>query len=186
MAYIDPGVSPSTAAQKNIGSAIARDIHDIPRNQFVTGQNIKLYVQPIGGKRAGQLFEVGMVQNIDPSQTREFTEVRQLGHGDEIFEQVPGYTAYTLSFGRIALYRLTLMEALGYGGSGNDILRSLQQVKDPINLIEMIDEGGPDSHGTLYRSCWLNSWDNSIDVGTITITENVAFDCLSVEPWTAQ
>jgi hypothetical protein len=47
----------------------------------------------------------------------------------------------------------------------------------------MIDEQGLDAHGTLYRNCWLNSFDNSIDVGTITITENCAFDCLAIEPY---
>lgn len=122
---------------------------------------------------------VGVVQSLEPTQTRSTTPVRGIGIGDRIIERVWGTSEYTLTVSKMALFKRFLFQALGY----NPNFRMIAELKFPIDIQETIlFPDNSQTRNTFYRGCYLNNYTapRNID-GNLIIMESATFDLTSID-----
>lgn len=122
---------------------------------------------------------VGVVQSLEPSQTRNTTAVRGIGIGDRQIERVWGLSEYSLNFQKMALFDKFLFQALGY----NPNFRMIAELRFPLDIQETILF--PDNsqvRNTFYRGCYLNNYTAPRSIsGDIIIMESGTFDVTSID-----
>jgi hypothetical protein len=136
--------------------------------------------------RAGQLVDVGTIQNINPSETRETTPSFEIGttQGQKIgepFEIIPGLVRdKTLEVSRLRLYKANIFEAFGAPvGSG-----TLYQQDRPLEVHEVRKEPVFNQDGTpnydadpvektlrIYKDVWFQRYGSVRDIARGDIRE---------------
>jgi len=122
---------------------------------------------------------VGVVQSMDPTQTRSTTPVRGIGIGDRIIERVWQVSDYSFTFQKMALFKKFLFETLGYNAN----FRMIAELRFPLDFQETIMlPNGATTKTTFYRGCYLNNYTAPRSItGDIIIMENGTFDCTSID-----
>ncbi len=130
---------------------------------------------------------IGVVQSLEPTQTRGTTPVRGIGIGDRILERVWGLSDYQLSFQRMALFNSFMVQAL-YSASPTPPLnlnsfRMISELRFPLDIQEILVDpvtGNP-LRTTVYKGCYLNNHTAARQItGDIIIMENGTFDVTSI------
>lgn len=166
-------------AQNGDGVQLPRD------NQVVVSTSITLLV-------AGKTL--GFVQSVNRTDTRRVDRVRHLDADDagRIVEQAPGPEDYTLRINGFAVYpgsaALTqsspgarptgtlLNQILSLGeGRGAAAFRCLSSQSLPFSLIEQRRHPGARERigRTWYADCWMTNFSSPMQIGQITIAEEV-------------
>jgi hypothetical protein len=162
-------------------------------NQVVVSTSVQIKI--------GDGNDVGFAQSITRNDTRRVDRIRHLSAVDagRIMEQAPGPEDYTLRITGFAVYsdadilatnpgeKATgsfLNQLLGAAGPqqvGNlshTIFRSMQSQIVPFDVVEERRRPGnddPNSFGrTIYADCWMTSYSSPIQIGQITIAEDVS------------
>jgi len=151
------------------------------RIQLATSYTIKIL------NDAGALVEVGSIQSINPSETRDITPSFEIGTtlGKKIgepFEMVPGLVREkTLEVRRLRLYTKNIMEALGAAvGVG-----TLFEMDTPFEIHEIVNvpvfnqDGTPNPNAAptaitqkIYKDAWISRYGSTRDItGDIRETE---------------
>jgi hypothetical protein len=79
--------------------------------------------------------QIGVLSTFRHDETRTVDPVRGVGFGDRIAELVPGITEpMGISFTRTMLYTQGIVQALGYKGGIDGIVRSLRQHRWPFDI----------------------------------------------------
>jgi len=122
---------------------------------------------------------IGVVQSLEPSQTRNTIPVRGIGIGDRIIERVWGLSEYTASFQKMALFKKFMFQALGY----NPNFRMLAELRFPLDIQESIlFPDGSQTRNTFYRGCYLNNYSAPRNIsGDLIIMESGTFDITSID-----
>ena len=122
---------------------------------------------------------IGVIQNLDPNQTRDATPVRGIGIGDRMLGRIWGLTDYTMNVTKFALFKKSIINLFGYG----DTFRMLAQLRTPIDIQEILisPETGGVMRQTVYRGCYITSYANPKSIGEVIISETVAFGVTSVD-----
>jgi hypothetical protein len=143
------------------------------RIQLATSYIIRIVNQ------AGQLVDVGAIQSINPSETRDVTPSFEIGQSlgkriGEPFEMVPGLVREkSLEVRRLRLYRANLMEALG----ANTGTQTLFEMDKPFEIHEIVTTPQFNQDGTpnvsapaveavqkVYKDAWISRYGSTRDV----------------------
>lgn len=121
---------------------------------------------------------VGVVQSLEPSQTRSTVPVRGIGIGDMQLERVWGVSEYTLTVQKMALFKKFLFDALGYAAN----FRMISELQAPVDIMEqIIMPDKSESRTTLYVGCYLNNYTAPRTIaGDLIIMESATFDVTSI------
>ena len=122
---------------------------------------------------------IGVIQNLDPNQTRNTTPVRGIGIGDRIISRIWNLTDYTMNVTKMALFKKAIINLFGYG----DTFRMLAQLRTPIDIQEILisPETGGILRQTVYRGCHMTSYASPKNIGEVIVSETAAFEITSVD-----
>jgi hypothetical protein len=138
---------------------------------------------------AGALVDVGAIQTINPSESRDVTASFEIGTTlgkriGEPFEMVPGLVREkSLTVKRIRLYRANLMEALG-AKVGTQTLFEMDtpfEIHESVSTPQFNQDGTPNISAPatevvqkIYKDAWISRYDSTRDVsgGDIREIEN--------------
>ena len=117
--------------------------------------------------------QVGDLQSFAPSSNKTLTRVRALaqGNGGETIEIVPSITDHQITITALELYRKQVIEFMGYTN-----FASIEDLKTPIDIREIIT--APDGTQSVidYQECWHQSYNKSgITAGGNVVTDNIVF-----------
>ena len=108
-----------------------------PNTRSVVSQKVRILAPAYGATDV--LYQIGVLGQFTPQESRPVEEVRGIGFGDQIAEVVPGITsATTLSFERQLLYLSTLWQSSGYAGGVSGPMRSLKHHRWPFDIRQEI------------------------------------------------
>lgn len=119
------------------------------------------------GKRIGNL------QTFAPSSTKTLTRVRQIAsaYAGETVEIVPSITDHSIIISTLELYREKTIEAFGYTG-----FASIEDLKDSIEIQEILTKPSGDRLIIVYQECWLQAFNKSgIAANGNVVTDNCTF-----------
>ena len=160
---------------------------DTGGNLAITSTNISVYSNDM---------RIGFVQSLTPSESRNITEVQELGT-EGVVQAVPGNTnGGQLAITRFSVYNANLFNALGLtpngeftprdsqlAGSTNAMdatyrtygnpFKTLKDQRVPIEFkVKTVIPGSTETYYVeTYIDCWLSSYSKSYAAGTITISE---------------
>ncbi len=132
---------------------------------------------------------IGVVQSLEPSQTRTTTAVRGIGIGDRQIERVWNLSEYTLTVQRMALFKGFLIQALYDASDPNAAAahanwRMLAELRFPIDIEEQILDTATGNvlRDTFYRGCYINNITAPRSItGDIIVIESANFDVTSID-----
>ena len=109
-----------------------------PNTRSVVTQKVRV-LAPAYGSATPSLFQIGVLSNFGPSESRTIENVRGIGFGDIIAELVPGNTEpMTASIERTMLYLSNLWQATGYASGVSGPVRSLRHHRWPFDIEQQI------------------------------------------------
>ena len=109
-----------------------------PNTRSVVTQKVRVLAPAYGSEKPG-LFQMGVLSNFGPSESRTVENVRGIGFGDIIAELVPGNTEpMTASVERTLLYLSTLWQSTGYAAGVSGPVRSLRHHRWPFDIEQQI------------------------------------------------
>jgi hypothetical protein len=109
-----------------------------PNTRTVVSQKVRI-LAPAYGAQTKQLYQIGVLSNFAPTQSRTVEPVRSIGFGDIVAEMVPGNTEpMTCSTERTLLYLSNLWQATGYAGGVDGPARSLRHHRWPFDVLQQI------------------------------------------------
>ncbi len=120
---------------------------------------------------------IGYIQSITPSQTRNVTPVRHINSIDagRIVEAAPGPANYTMNVNGFALYDAqndgSLIQRIG-GSVTAQAMKSLEEQSIPFNIV--ITETHPATGNetkSVYHDCWLTNYSHPVNIGSALIAE---------------
>jgi len=136
--------------------------------------------------QAGQLVDVGAIQEINPSETRTVTPSFEVGttlgkRVGEPFEMVPGLvTEKRLEVRRLRLYRSNLMEALG-AATGTQTLFEMDtpfEIHEVVSTPQFNQDGTPNPSAPavevvqkIYKDAWIQTYGSTRNVAGGDIRE---------------
>jgi hypothetical protein len=133
-----------------------------PNTRSVVSQKVRILAPAYGGGK--QLFQIGVLGSVNPSESRTVEPVSSIGFGDIIAEMVPGKTeAMKVSTERTLLYLSNLWQSTGYAGGVSGPVRSLRHHRWPFDVMQQIvfsviadkEVGAPDTTAQLdYAQSW--------------------------------
>jgi len=125
-----------------------------PNTRSVVTQKVRVLAPAYGATKAQTLFQIGVLSNFGPSESRSIEPVRGIGFGDIIAELVPGNTEpMTASVERTMLYLSNLWQSTGYASGVSGPVRSLRHHRWPFDVQQEIvfsviaDHGVPGATG---------------------------------------
>jgi hypothetical protein len=119
------------------GTSAVYDFGTTPNTRTAISQKVRLLTPHYGS--AATLSQMGVISNINRSQSKSIEPVRGVGFGDKIAELVPSVTEpTTLSIERALLYLCNLWQATGYASGVDGPVRSLAHHKWPFDLEEQM------------------------------------------------
>ena len=124
--------------QKGVqGTSPLYDFGTSPNTRTAVSQKGRILAPAYGTSAA--LFQMGVLSNFNPSETRNIEPLRGIGFGDMIAELVPGSTEpMSLSVERALLYLSNLWQATGYAAGVDGPVRSLRHHKWPFDIEQQI------------------------------------------------
>lgn len=109
-----------------------------PNTRAVVSQKIRVLAPAYGGN-SGQLFQIGVLGTLNPSDSRATEAVTSIGFGDIIAELVPGKTEpMKVNTERTLLYLSNLWQSTGYAGGVSGPVRSLRHHRWPFDVLQQI------------------------------------------------
>jgi len=109
-----------------------------PNTRSVVTQKVRV-LAPAYGATNPTLFQIGVLSNFGPTESRTIENVRGIGFGDIIAELVPGNTEpMTASIERTMLYLSNLWQATGYASGVSGPVRSLRHHRWPFDIEQQI------------------------------------------------
>jgi len=136
--------------------------------------------------------QLGVTSDFSPSDSRDATEVRGIGFGDQIAELVPGFSGpITISVSKTLLYLLDMHQMFGYKGGIDGMVRALKHHKWPFDirselvfteLKELTDTQGATEESTfkdgqalitIYEACWMTSYGTNRSSDDTIISEDI-------------
>lgn len=116
------------------GSSYLYNYGTSPNTRTAVSQKVRV-LAPVFGANTQALYQMGVVSNFSPSNSRTVDEVRGIGYGDKIAELVPSITAaVTASLERALLYLSNICQAVGYAGGVDGPVRSLAHHRWPFDI----------------------------------------------------
>lgn len=116
------------------GSSYLYNYGTSPNTRTAVSQKVRV-LAPVFGATTQALYQMGVVSNFSPSNSRTVDEVRGIGYGDKIAELVPSITAaVTASLERALLYLSNICQAVGYAGGVDGPVRSLAHHRWPFDI----------------------------------------------------
>ena len=108
-----------------------------PNTRTAVSQKVRL-LAPAYGSRS-QLYQIGVLSNFSPNESRNIEPVRGIGFGDKIQELVPSTTEpMSASVERAMLYLANLWQATGYAAGVDGPVRSLRHHKWPFDVEQQL------------------------------------------------
>jgi hypothetical protein len=109
-----------------------------PNTRSVVTQKVRVLAPAYGADTPG-LFQIGVLSNFGPTESRSIEPVRGIGFGDIIAELVPGNTEpMTASVERTMLYLSNLWQSTGYASGVSGPVRSLRHHRWPFDVKQEI------------------------------------------------
>lgn len=119
------------------GTSPMYDMGTSPNTRTAVSQKVRILAPAYGTNSA--LFQMGVLANFAPTETRNIEPVRGIGFGDIIAEMVPGNTEpMTAGVERAMLYLSNLWQATGYAAGVDGPVRSLRHHKWPFDVEQQI------------------------------------------------
>jgi len=124
--------------QKGVqGTSPIYDMGTTPNTRTAVSQKVRILTPAYGTSSA--LFQMGVLYNFNPTESRDIEEVRSVGFGDIIAELVPANTGHmTCSVERALLYLSNIWQATGYAGGVDGPVRSVRHHKWPFDVEEQL------------------------------------------------
>lgn len=108
-----------------------------PNTRSVVSQKIRILAPAYGASDV--LYQIGVLSNFAPTESRTIEPVRGIGFGDHIAELVPSVTEpMTASVERQLLYLSTLWQSSGYAAGVSGPMRSLRHHRWPFDVRQEI------------------------------------------------
>jgi hypothetical protein len=118
------------------GSSQIYNFGTSPNTRSVVTQKVRVLAPAYGGEG---LFQIGVLSNFGPTESRTIEPVRGIGFGDIIAELVPGNTEpMTASVERTMLYLSNLWQSTGYASGVSGPVRSLRHHRWPFDVEQQI------------------------------------------------
>jgi hypothetical protein len=118
------------------GSSQIYNFGTSPNTRSVVTQKVRVLAPAYGGIG---LFQIGVLSNFGPTESRTIEPVRGIGFGDIIAELVPGNTEpMTASVERTMLYLSNLWQSTGYASGVSGPVRSLRHHRWPFDVEQQI------------------------------------------------
>ena len=118
------------------GSSQIYNFGTSPNTRSVVTQKVRVLAPAYGGSG---LFQIGVLSNFGPTESRSIEPVRGIGFGDIIAELVPGNTEpMTASVERTMLYLSNLWQSTGYASGVSGPVRSLRHHRWPFDVEQQI------------------------------------------------
>jgi hypothetical protein len=118
------------------GSSQIYNFGTSPNTRSVVTQKVRVLAPAYGGSG---LFQIGVLSNFGPTESRTIEPVRGIGFGDIIAELVPGNTEpMTASVERTMLYLSNLWQSTGYASGVSGPVRSLRHHRWPFDVEQQI------------------------------------------------
>jgi hypothetical protein len=117
------------------GTSSLYKFNSSPNTRAVISQKVRILTPAYGGD-AGLLYQIGVVNSFDAgSSSRDTSEIRGVGFGDQIAELVPGITQkHSATAERALLYLSNNHQAFGYAGGVDGPVRTLQHHRWPFDV----------------------------------------------------
>jgi hypothetical protein len=127
--------SPANGVQ---GSSYIYKIGTSPNTRAVVSQKVRI-LAPSYGSTSAELFQIGVMANFAPTESRTVEPVKSIGFGDMIAELVPNATdPMTANFERTLLYLSNLWQSTGYAGGVDGPVRSLRHHRWPFDVEQQV------------------------------------------------
>lgn len=108
-----------------------------PNTRSVVSQKVRILAPHYGASDV--LYQIGVLSNFAPSESRTVEAVRGIGYGDQVAELVPGVTEpMTASIERQLLYLSNIWMATGYAAGVKGPMRSLKHHRWPFDIRQEI------------------------------------------------
>lgn len=136
--------------------------------------------------------QIGVVSSFNPSHSRTSNPIRGIGFGDQIAELVPSISEpISVTVERTALYMSNAMQAFGYNGGIDGLVRSMKHHKWPFDVKQEIAfseitggaGGREDAFNALitwFEACWINSYNYTVSADGSVVAESVTIDVTDI------
>ena len=137
------------------GTSPVYDMGTTPNTRTAVSQKVRILTPAYGTSSA--LFQMGVLYNFAPSQSRNIEEVRSIGFGDIVAELVPGNTDHPMAnVERALLYLSNIWQATGDLEAMKKRLPALDK-----GLMYYFDDPTrwDAKHGAVKRPFTIDTWD---------------------------
>lgn len=108
-----------------------------PNTRSVVSQKVRILAPAYGASDV--LYQIGVLSNFSPNESRTVEPVRGIGFGDQVAELVPSVTEpMTATVERQLLYLSTIWQATGYAAGVSGPMRSLKHHRWPFDVRQEI------------------------------------------------
>lgn len=108
-----------------------------PNTRSVVSQKVRILAPGYGATDV--LYQIGVLSNFSPNESRTVEAVRGIGFGDQVAELVPGVTEpMTASIERQLLYMSNIWQSTGYAAGVKGPMRSLKHHRWPFDVRQEI------------------------------------------------
>jgi hypothetical protein len=108
-----------------------------PNTRSVVSQKIRILAPAYGANDV--LYQIGVLGNFSPTESRGVEAVRSIGFGDQVAELVPGVTEpMTADVERQLLYLSNIWQSTGYAAGVKGPMRSLKHHRWPFDIRQEI------------------------------------------------
>jgi len=104
-----------------------------PNTRSVVSQKVRILAPAFGASDV--LYQIGVLSNFSPTESRTVEPVRGIGFGDQVAELVPNVTEpMTATIERQLLYLSNIWQATGYAAGVSGPMRSLKHHRWPFDI----------------------------------------------------
>ncbi len=140
-----------------------------PKTQSLLVTSYKIFVTAADSQKR----EIGQLQSINPSESRDVTDSFVLGNNppDEPFELIPGVVrSRRLAVTYVSLYTKELQKALGR--DDQDVVTTLSENNTPFDIVETVTNPNTSQSKTrIYQGCFIQDYSATRDIGRGDIRE---------------
>lgn len=132
------------------------------------------------GTNAGdKLIDIGLVQSLNVSESRDVTTHYTLGNMDEPTALIPGLvTGRTISMEALAFFKQSIIGKFATSDTVGQFMYSLKQQTQPFEIHVTKQKAGSttDFYTIVYGGCFFTNfnYDQSIGKGDVTIVEKAS------------
>lgn len=115
------------------GSSYIYKLGTSPNTRVAVSQKVRILAPSYGSDDA--LYQIGLITNFNPSESRQIDPVRGIGFGDQVAELVPGVTQpREAQVDRALMYLSSIWQATGYAAGVDGPVRSLRHHRWPFDV----------------------------------------------------